>query len=162
MAEVDGAALAKITAKEGEQFVKEFFAGGGLGAGALVDGGEKLRAQGLEVAAFDAHQVDEAGAAVHLRAGEESFQRIQETLFFDPGFVHRLGFIFKSFLVRKVFSSGGGFFLGGFWFARAFAALFWLVGEVVFVPVGIQPQVLEHLEVFFHRLIEGGKVVAHH
>ena len=73
MAEVNGAALAKITAKEGIQFVKEFFAGGGLGAGALVNDLEQLGAQGLEVAAFDAHQVDEAGLAVHLRAGEEGF-----------------------------------------------------------------------------------------
>ena len=73
MAEVNGASLAEITAKEGVKFVKEFFAGGGLGAGALVDGLEELRAQGLEVAALDAHQVDEAGLAVHLRAGEEGF-----------------------------------------------------------------------------------------
>ena len=91
MAEVNGAALAKVTAKEGIQFVKEFFAGGGLGAGALVDGGEELRAQRLEVAAFDAHQVDESGLAVHLRAGEEGFERVEEAPLFAANVVHRDG-----------------------------------------------------------------------
>ena len=46
-------------------------------------------------------------------------------------------------------------------FAAATPAGF-LVAEPVFVPAGIQAEVFEHLLILFHRLVEGGQIIAHH
>src|SRR5581483_10089145 len=39
---------------------------------------------------------------------------------------------------------------------------FVLVHELVLVPARVQAEVLEHLEILFHRLIEGGEIIADH
>ena len=139
MAKINGAALTKITAKEGVKFVKEFLAGGGLGAGAFVDGLEKLGAQGLEVAAFDAHQVDEAGPAVHLGAGEQGFKRVEEASLFAANVVHRAG-VCVRFVASALSAESSlleGSLLDGLSVWQVFLGIAGCWGEVEFAEEGL-------------------------
>ena len=61
---------------------------------------------------------------------------------------------------RPGVSSGRRFCRAMLFFAAT--VVFLLIGEVVVLPVRIEAQVLEHLQIFFHGLIQRGQVIAHH
>ena len=71
VAEVDGAAFAEIAGEEGMEFVEQFLAEDGVFRGAPVDGCHQFRAQGFEITALQAHQVDKTGVSLNLRAREK-------------------------------------------------------------------------------------------
>ena len=47
-------------------------------------------------------------------------------------------------------------------FLVAAATAFFLVAETVVVPTRIEAEVFEHLEIFFHRLVQRGEIVTDH
>ena len=71
VAEVDGAAFAEIAGEEGMEFVEQFFSEGGVFRGAPINGFHQFRAQGFEITALQAHQVDKTGVSLNLRAREK-------------------------------------------------------------------------------------------
>src|SRR5437879_2109208 len=42
------------------------------------------------------------------------------------------------------------------------ALRFLLVGKIVFVPARFQAEIFEHLQILFHRLVEGGEIITDH
>jgi len=74
VAKVDCAAFAEVFGEEGVQFVKEFFAEAGILRGALFDAIHQFAPDVLKILVLHAHEVDEAGIAIHLCAGEQVFE----------------------------------------------------------------------------------------
>ena len=64
-------AFAEIAGEEGMEFVEQFLAEGVAYRGAPVNGFHQFRAQGFEITALQAHQVDKTGVSLNLRAREK-------------------------------------------------------------------------------------------
>ena len=76
VAKVNGAAFAEIATEKGVELVKQLLAEVVPLFDAPVYFFQQRPLPGLEVLTLHAHQVDEAGIALHLSPGEQRFQRV--------------------------------------------------------------------------------------